>query len=173
MALEIERKFKVLDGRWRKDASVGSELRQAYIMTTKNRTLRVRTIDAKRATLTAKFRKDRIRREEYEYEIPYGDAVEMFKFALGMVEKTRYEVRYANHLWQIDVYSGANCGLVVAEVELRNCNDRPRLPEWLGPEITGSTVYSNQVLAMGVQPKKAHPKIERGAEERTSIDTRI
>ncbi|WP_324603376.1 CYTH domain-containing protein [Sinorhizobium medicae] len=56
MALEIERKFKVLDDRWRKDASVGSELRQAYIMTTKNRTLRVRTIDAKRATLTAKLK---------------------------------------------------------------------------------------------------------------------
>ena len=97
----------------------------------------------------------------------------MFKFALGMVEKTRCEVCYANHLWQIDVYSGPNCGLVVAEVELRNCNDHPRLPEWVGPEITGSPVYSNRVLAMGVQPKEVHPKIESGAEERTSVDTRI
>ncbi|WP_050578937.1 CYTH domain-containing protein [Sinorhizobium medicae] len=173
MALEIERKFKVLDDRWRKDASVGFELRQAYIMTTKNRTLRVRTIDTKHATLTAKFRKDRMRREEYEYEIPYRDAVEMFKFAVGMVEKTRYEVRYASHLWQIDVYSGPNCGLVVAEVELRNCNDYPRLPAWLGPEITGCPVYSNRVLAMGNQPNKAHSKNERGAEERTPVvDTR-
>ncbi|WEX91025.1 CYTH domain-containing protein [Sinorhizobium garamanticum] len=148
MAIEIERKFQVLDDRWRKSASAGSALRQAYLIATKNRTLRVRTIDAERATLTAKFRRDRMRREEYEYAIPYSDALQMFEFALGIVEKTRYQVRYADHLWHIDVYSGANSGLVVAEIELRNCWDDPPHPKWLGPEITENPLYSNRALAM-------------------------
>ncbi|MCA1409201.1 CYTH domain-containing protein [Ensifer sp. IC3342] len=148
MATEIERKFQVLDDRWRKSASAGSALRQAYLIATKNRTLRVRTIDAERATLTAKFRRGHMTREEYEYAIPYSDALQMFEFALGIVEKTRYQVRYADHLWHIDVYSGANNGLVVAEVELRNCWDDPPLPKWLGPEITGNPLYSNRALAM-------------------------
>ena len=148
MATEIERKFQVLDDRWRKSASAGSVLRQAYLVATKNRTLRVRIIDAERATLTAKFRRGRMTREEYEYAIPYSDALQMFEFALGIVEKMRYEVRYAEHLWHIDVYFGENVGLVVAEVELRNRWDDPLHPQWLGAEITGNPLYSNRALAM-------------------------
>ncbi|WP_064241280.1 CYTH domain-containing protein [Sinorhizobium glycinis] len=148
MALEIERKFQVLDDRWRKYATTGSELRQAYLIATTNRMLRVRIIDAERATLTFKFRRDHMRREEYEYTIPYSDALQMFEFALGIVEKTRYQVRYADYLWHIDVYSGTNDGLVIAEVELRNPWEDPPHPKWIGGEITGNPLYSNRTLAM-------------------------
>ncbi|OMQ42922.1 hypothetical protein BKP54_20530 [Ensifer sp. 1H6] len=83
MTAEIERKFQVSNDRWRKHASAGSELRQAYIVATKNRIVRVRTIDAQRAVLTVKIRSGRMQREEYEYEIPYADAMEMFGRASG------------------------------------------------------------------------------------------
>ena len=148
MTAEIERKFQVSDDRWRKHASAGSELRQAYIVATKNRFVRVRTIDAQRAVLTVKIRSGRMQREEYEYEIPYADAMEMFGRALGIIEKTRYEVTYRGHLWEVDVYSGEHRGLVTAEIELASCDDAPPQPDWLGQEITGNPLYSNRALAM-------------------------
>ncbi|OOG65731.1 adenylate cyclase [Sinorhizobium sp. A49] len=149
MTAEIERKFKVSNDRWRQHASVGIELRQAYIMASKDRILRVRTIDAHRAVLTVKIRIGRLQRDEYEYEIPYLDAIEMFARALGkIIEKTRHEVEFGGHLWEVDVYSGEHRGLVTAEVELANCDDVPPQPTWIGPEITGNQLYSNRAMAM-------------------------
>ncbi|WP_042777889.1 CYTH domain-containing protein [Sinorhizobium fredii] len=147
MTAEIERKFLVLDDRWRKHASKGFEIRQAYIVGTKNRVVRVRIINATRATLAVKIRVGPLRREEFEYEIPYADAIELFDHALGIIEKTRYEVGYQGHCWEIDVYTGSHRGLVLAEVELRNGDEDPPHPIWLGPEITGNRSYSNRVLA--------------------------
>ncbi|MBP2237975.1 CYTH domain-containing protein [Sinorhizobium kostiense] len=151
MTAEIERKFHVLDDRWRKHASKVCELQQAYIVSTKNRVVRVRLINAAQATLTVKIRTSPAQREEYEYSIPYADAVDMFEHALGTIEKTRYEVDYKGHRWEIDVYAGAHNGLVVAEVELRRAGDDPPQPVWVGPEITGNRLCSNRVLAMGAR----------------------
>ncbi|WP_376741463.1 CYTH domain-containing protein [Sinorhizobium psoraleae] len=151
MRVEIERKFHVLDDRWRKHASRASEIRQAYIVSTRNRVVRVRTVNAVRATLALKIRIGPARREEYEYEIPYADAIGLFEHALGVVEKTRYEVDYQGHCWEIDVYTGLHRGLVIAEVELRNADEDPPRPIWLGPEITGNRSYSNRALAMNTR----------------------
>lgn len=147
MAAEIERKFLILDDRWRQHACGGSVLRQAYLVSTKAQIVRVRTIDARRATLTVKIRTSRTRREEFEYDIPYADACEMFQHARGIVEKTRYEVNHQGFVWEVDVYSGQNRGLIVAEIELDSCSDNPPLPEWLGPEVTGNPHFSNRALA--------------------------
>lgn len=149
MAAEIERKFLVFDDRWRQHASEGSVLQQAYLVATKGETVRIRTIDGCRATLTVKIRTSRNRREEYEYEIPYTDAKEMFEHARGVLQKTRFEVEHQGYVWEVDVYSGHHRGLVVAEVELDGGNDTPPLPDWLGPEVTGNPRYSNRVLAKG------------------------
>ncbi|MBK5571355.1 CYTH domain-containing protein [Ensifer sp. 2YAB10] len=147
MAAEIERKFLVLDDRWRQQASEGFLLQQAYLVATKNRTVRVRIIDARCAKLTVKIRSGQARREEFEYDIPYADAKEMFQYAQGVIEKTRFEVEHQGHTWEVDVYSGQHRGLVIAEVELRDLADSPVLPDWLGPEVTGNSHFSNRVLA--------------------------
>ncbi|WP_104667016.1 CYTH domain-containing protein [Ensifer adhaerens] len=147
MTAEIERKFLVLDDRWREHASEGSVLRQAYLVATKNRTVRVRTIDAQTAKLTVKIRSGQGRREEFEYDIPYADAKEMFQYAPGAIEKARFEVEHQGHTWEVDVYSGRHRGLVIAEVELLDHADNPVLPDWLGPEVTGNSRFSNRVLA--------------------------
>jgi adenylate cyclase len=147
MAAEIERKFLVLNDRWRQHACTRSVLRQAYLVSTKARIVRVRTIDARRATLTVKIRSSRTRREEFEYDIPYADAWELFQHARGLVEKTRYDVIHHGRVWEVDVYSGHNAGLTVAEIELDSCSDNPTLPEWLGPEVTGNPRFSNRALA--------------------------
>jgi adenylate cyclase len=152
MAAEIERKYLVLNDSWRKHASQGAALCQAYLTANKNRFVRIRTIDTVRAVLTVKFRTGPLRREEFEYDIPYVDALEMITYAAGVVEKTRYEVRHLGYVWEIDVYNGVNDGLVLAEIELGSEADQPPRPPWLGPEVTGISAYSNRTLAAFPQP---------------------
>jgi CYTH domain-containing protein len=147
MAAEIERKYLVLNDGWRSHASKGTAFRQGYLVARKNRFTRVRLIDTTRAVVTVKFRTGRLRREEFEYEIPYADALEMIDYATGVLNKTRYEVGHCGYIWEVDVYGGVNDGLVLAEIELADESDRPPLPPWLGPEVTGNSAYSNRTLA--------------------------
>lgn len=148
MAKEIERKFLVASDRWRANADKGTQLRQAYVSTMSDRSLRVRIHGDKRARLTIKIGKSALVRNEYEYDIPLHDAREMLTQAVGIViEKRRYRVPYKGFTWEVDVYEGALKGLVVAEVEMKRETDRPALPDWIGREVTGDRRYSNQALA--------------------------
>jgi CYTH domain-containing protein len=148
MAKEIERKFLVATDGWRQNADKGIRLRQAYIVTMGDRSLRVRIHGNKRARLTIKIGKSSLVRNEYEYDLPIDDARELLTQAVGIViEKRRYRVPYKGFTWEVDVYEGALEGLVVAEVEMKRETDLPDLPAWLGREITGDRRYSNQSLA--------------------------
>ncbi len=148
MAKEIERKFLVLDERWRDAVTGATDLRQAYILSMEKRSLRVRILDGERATLTIKISNGTLSRDEFEYDIPREEAEEMLGSAIGIVlEKTRFLVPYQGYIWEVDVYDGAYRGLVIAEVELQDEDEDPPLPEWLGPEVTGDRRYSNQSLA--------------------------
>ena len=148
MAKEIERKFLVATDGWRQNADKGIRLRQAYIVTMDDRSLRVRIHGNKRARLTVKIGKSSLVRNEYEYDLPIDDAREVLTQAVGIViEKRRYRVPYKGFTWEVDVYEGALEGLVVAEVEMKRETDLPDLPAWLGREITGDRRYSNQSLA--------------------------
>ncbi|ATU93343.1 CYTH domain-containing protein [Phyllobacterium zundukense] len=149
MKIEIERKYLVANDRWRKHATTRSVFRQAYMMAAGDRTVRIRTIDATRATLTVKICTGQLTRDEFEYDLPYCEALELIRHRIGIVvEKTRYDVVYGGFVWEIDVYDGAHRGLVVAEIELQDESDEFPLPVWVGREITGQRLYSNQILAM-------------------------
>lgn len=149
MKVEIERKYLVADDRWRKRATTGSVFRQAYMTTAKDRSVRIRTIDASRATLTVKICTGELRRDEFEYHLPYCEALELIKHRIGVIiEKTRYDVTHGGHHWEIDVYDGVHRGLVVAEIELQDASEAFPLPAWVGREITGEQSYSNRILAM-------------------------
>ena len=91
---------------------------------------------------------DRVR-AEYEYAVPPADAREMLElFCLKpVIEKTRYEVLFSGKTWEIDVFHGANQGLVIAEIELESVDESIELPGWLGDEVTGCPEYSNFTLA--------------------------
>lgn len=148
MAKEIERKFLVASDTWRSQADAGTALLQAYIVTMDGRSLRVRLVDGKRAKLTIKLGSGTMTRDEFEYDIPIDDGRELVSKAIGLViEKIRYKVEYGGFVWEIDVYGGAHDGLVIAEVELKTEDDAPRLPDWLGDEVTGDVHYSNQYLS--------------------------
>jgi CYTH domain-containing protein len=148
MAKEIERKFLVRSDGWRAGAETKSVLRQGYIASMDDRSVRVRIIDRTTARLTTKIGRSKMTRDEFEYEIPIADAEELLDAAIGVViEKTRYRVPHEGYTWEVDVFSGQHRGLVIAEVEMSAESDRPALPAWLGREVTGDFKYSNQALA--------------------------
>ena len=90
MAEEIERKFLVASDAWRAQAS-GTRLRQGFLSTDPDRTVRVRAAGA-RGTLTIKGRTVGARRPEYEYEIPLADAEQMLDSLCEkpLIEKVRF-----------------------------------------------------------------------------------
>ena len=65
-----------------------------------------------------------------------------------VVEKTRYLVDYAGHLFEVDEFYGDNDGLVIAEIELEDEKEPFDRPGWLGDEVTGDERYYNSYLSM-------------------------
>ena len=144
MAKEIERKFLVKEGAWRNEK--GTQYRQGYLNSVKERVVRVRTIDDK-AYLTIKGLTVGASRLEFEYEIPRPDADQLLDICeQPLIEKTRYIVVEGEFVWEIDEFIGENEGLIVAEVELESEDqDFPR-PAWVGKEVTGDPRYFNSNL---------------------------
>ena len=64
------------------------------------------------------------------------------------VEKTRYCVNAGNGLiWEVDEFEGVLAGLILAEIELKDINQKFEFPEWIGIELTGLKNWSNASLA--------------------------
>ena len=147
MALEIERKFLVCHDGWRAQADAGTAYRQGYLVGSKQASVRVR-IEGEVARLNIKSATLGVRRQEYEYPIPVEEAKELLETLCEQpqIEKVRYRVQHADHLWEIDVFEGANRGLIVAEVELRSEEESVVLPDWVGEEVSDDPRYYNVCL---------------------------
>lgn len=148
MPLEIERKFLLKDESWRSEADAGIHFRQGYLLGAKHASVRVR-IEGEEANLNIKGATLGVRRQEYEYTIPYSEAQELLDTLCDkpLIEKRRYTVRHGAHLWEIDVFEGDNAGLVVAEIELHDENEPFERPAWLGEEVSADPRYYNVMLA--------------------------
>ena len=144
MAIEIERKFLVLENTWQNKALPGVRCLQGYLLESDHLLIRVRLYD-QQGFLAVKARKSGFSRFEYEYEIPSGEAEEMLVALClqPLIEKTRYELIYEGHCWEIDVFSGLNQGLVVAEIELTHEEETFIKPPWAGLEVTHDPRYLN------------------------------
>jgi CYTH domain-containing protein len=146
MAKEIERKFLLAD-RSCLNGLDGTRLSQGYLSRGDGATVRVR-VAGDAAWLTIKGGARGIVRSEYEYPVPVADAVAMLdEFCAGArIDKTRYRLEYHGHVWEIDVFHGANEGLVVAEIELEHEDEEFARPPWLGDEVSDDPRYLNAVL---------------------------
>ncbi len=144
MAIEIERKYLVLNDSWRKDCVSKERLRDGLIASSDGRKVRVRIYDRK-ATLTIKSRKIGCRRAEFEYEIPRADAEQLLKVHCGdnVLEKTRHYVLHQGYTWEVDVYDAPLTGVIFAEIELETEDAKPPLPPWVGKEITEEIAFKN------------------------------
>jgi adenylate cyclase len=148
MALEIERKYLVANDKWQDNVIKKSVMKQGYLATVPNATVRVR-VSGSEARLTIKGRSKGISRSEYEYPIPLQDAEEILKNHItgALVEKVRYKVKCGDHVWDLDVFAGANHGLIMAEVELSSEEEGFQMPEWAGEEVSSDRRYYNASLA--------------------------
>lgn len=146
MAKEIERKFLIDRSRWQPQQK-GLEIRQGYLSLDPERTVRVRTKGAQ-GYLTIKGKNQGISRTELEYEIPYEEACQLLdELCLRpLVEKTRYVEKHGRQLWEIDIFSGDNEGLAVAEAELPSEDTVLELPSWITREVSGEARYYNSSL---------------------------
>ena len=146
MALEIERKY-LIDLEKIGTLENGIRIKQGYLSTDKNAVVRVRVKNDK-AYLTIKGPNNGISRLEFEYEIPFDEANEMLDNLCKkpLIDKTRYIIKHDIHIWEIDVFYGDNEGLVVAEVELKDENEKINLPSWIKEEVTSDNRYFNSNL---------------------------
>jgi CYTH domain-containing protein len=148
MGYEIERKFLV-KGDYKPQSFERFSVRQGYLSLSGISAIRVR-IKGGKAFITVKsaLTEGKIKRHEWEYEIPVEDAAEMLLLCeSAVVEKTRHLVDYGGHLFEVDEFSGDNEGLVIAEIELEDENEPFDRPEWLGDEVTGTARYYNSYLS--------------------------
>jgi CYTH domain-containing protein len=146
MGIEIERKYLVKGTSW-KQAVTGQFYQQGYLSSHPDRTVRVRT-GGDRGFITIKGKASGASRREYEYVIPYSDAVEMLtQLCEGpIIEKFRYKIPYEGLVWEVDEFQGENLGLVIAEVELASEDQAILLPPWIDREVTGDEKYYNANL---------------------------
>lgn len=146
MGTEIERKFLVRDTRILQGLT-GVAIAQGYLSRNPGATVRVRIVDSV-GYLTVKGKTEGISRAEFEYRIPLGEARELLALCEpGLIEKRRYRIAVAQHIWEVDVFAGDNEGLVIAEVELNHAGETPVIPPWIGAEVSDDPRYFNSALS--------------------------
>lgn len=148
MPKEIERKYRLKNDDWKAQISAQKHIQQAYLNTASERTVRVR-VQNQEGRLTIKGKSVGITRAEYEYAIPYEEALELLQLCeQAPIIKTRFIVLFAGAKWEIDIFEGQNVGLEIAEVELQSEDQAIQLPDWIGEEITQDKRYSNSNLSL-------------------------
>ncbi len=154
MGYEIERKFLV-KGDYKSQSFKNFPIKQGYLSLSGISVIRVR-VKGEKAFITVKsiLAEGKIKRHEWEYEIPVEDAEEMLLLCENpIVEKIRYLVDYGDHIFEVDEFFGDNDGLVIAEIELEDEEEPFDRPDWLGDEVTGDVRYYNSFLSMNPYKK--------------------
>ncbi|MFD2892103.1 CYTH domain-containing protein [Flavobacterium chuncheonense] len=147
--IEIERKFLVKSKTFLDDYTRCNRIVQGYLSSSPERTVRVR-IKGENGYLTIKGKSNEsgLSRYEWEKEIPITEAEQLLQLCeKGVIDKTRYEVIVGTHVYEVDVFTGENDGLILAEVELNSEEESFEKPEWLGEEVTKDNRYYNSYLS--------------------------
>nr|WP_315161397.1 CYTH domain-containing protein [uncultured Flavobacterium sp.] len=147
--IEIERKFLVSSDAFKTKAFKENTIAQGYLNSAPERTVRVR-IKGDKGFLTIKgiSNASGLSRFEWEKEIPVEEAKKLLVLCeKGVIDKTRFEVKVGNHIFEVDEFHGENKGLTVAEVELQSETETFEKPDWLGEEVTNDNRYYNAYLS--------------------------
>ncbi|MFV5694332.1 CYTH domain-containing protein [Flavobacterium sp. LB3P122] len=147
--IEIERKFLIKNDSFKTTAFLQNHIAQGYLSSVPERTVRVR-LKGENGFLTIKgiSNESGLSRFEWEKEIPVDEAKELLKLCeKGAIDKTRFEVKIGNHVFEIDEFYGENEGLTIAEIELSSETETFEKPSWLGAEVTHDKRYYNSYLS--------------------------
>ena len=151
MAIEIERKFLLKNDDWKALVTKTHSITQGYLQTgldaSHKSSVRIRISDDK-ADINIKSVDLTMIRQEFEYEIPLADAKQLLSTLCdeNHIIKTRYHVPYASHVWEIDIFEGANEGLRMAEIELDHIDEDFEIPDWIAEEVSDDERYYNIYL---------------------------
>ena len=147
MPFEIERKFLVNSDDYKKNAKKNN-ISQVYLIASEKIAIRIR-IDDLQSSIAIKSKKTERINKEYEYMIPKDEAISLMDiYGELKIIKTRYLVIYSGYTWEVDEFHGKNSGLVVAEIELEDENEKFDLPPWVDREVTADYRYLNSNLAL-------------------------
>ena len=156
MATEVERKFLVTSEGWR-DRVRGEPvvIAQGYLHVDDDAEVRVRLVGESDAVLTVKRGGRAVERTEVEVPLGRAEAQQLLDEAtVGVVvSKHRHLVDLPADgdapalVAEVDEFTGAHAGLVLAEVELPDADTPLPAVEWLGDEVTGDPAYYNATLA--------------------------
>ena len=147
--IEIERKFLVTSDTFKAEAYAQNRIKQGYLSSVPERTVRVRIKDSKGfLTIKGISSQSGLSRFEWEKEIPVDEAKNLLLLCeAGVIDKTRFEVKSGNHIIEIDEFYGENQGLIMAEIELHSETEIFTKPIWLGKEVTNDKKYYNSYLS--------------------------
>ena len=147
--IEIERKFLVLSNDFINESFSQKRIVQGYLSSNPDRTVRIRIKGDKGfVTIKGKSSDNGTTRLEWEREISLTDAETLLTICEnGIIDKIRYEVKVGRHVYEIDIFSGENEGLVMAEIELESELESFDKPTWLGEEVTNDERYYNAYLS--------------------------
>lgn len=147
--IEIERKFLVSSDAFKSQAHSKHSIAQGYLNSNPERTVRIRIRgESGFLTIKGKGNESGMTRFEWETEIALIEAKPLLALCeKGVIHKTRYEVEVGNHTYEVDVFSGENEGLIIAELELFSESESFEKPTWLGEEVTKDKRYYNAYLS--------------------------
>jgi len=148
--IEIERKFLVTSDTYKKEAFSQNRIKQGYLSSIPERTVRIRT-KGNKAYITIKgvSNETGMSRFEWEKEIPVDEAEKLLLLCQkGVIDKNRFEVKIGKHTYEVDEFYGENKGLIVAEIELKSESEPFEKPNWLGQEVTNDNRYYNSNLSI-------------------------
>ena len=147
--IEIERKFLVNSLDFMEKAHQKSRIVLGYLNSNPERTVRIRMKgDKGYITIKGIGNGSGLSRFEWEKEIPLADAERLLILCeKGIIDKIRYEVKFENHIIEVDVFAGDNEGLILAEIELKSETEQIQKPNWLGEEVTNDKKYYNAYLS--------------------------
>lgn len=146
MAQEIERKFLLAEGATSPvfgDYSK-TKIRQGYISGDKDKNVRIR-LTADKAVLGIKFT-DREITDEFEYEIPMEEGIQIYERTQSKLEKKRISFDLNKVHYDLDIYPN---GLQIVEAEFKSVEQMEKWvkPVWIGDEVSKQEMYSNVFLA--------------------------
>lgn len=145
-SIEIERKYLVLERPSAKPDKI-HKIRQGYIAREDGNSVRIREKNGK-YILSIKTAHHSGGRHELEYVVSEEEGEILFSSITHKeIIKTREIYYIGTDIWEVDIFDGANKGLIVAEIELKSYDQQIDLPSWVGPEVTDLSKFYNANLA--------------------------
>lgn len=146
MAQELERKFELKPELIPVGHLVPQFIKQGYLMLVGKKQLRVRLVNNKEAFICFKSpaSADGIKRNEFEFSIPFNEGEELYALAEHSLEKVRYSFQFNNLHCDCDYYPS---GLKIVELEYQE-GDEVVIPEFCGAELTDKKEFSNINMAI-------------------------